>query len=60
MIGEETQDHARRATLNRPRDAQAILAAIRELRSRGLGDYEIASATGTSGEYVRRVLGEHR
>jgi hypothetical protein len=35
-------------------------AAIHELRSRGLGDYDIATATGLSVEYVRRVLGEPR
>ena len=60
MIGEETQDHARRATLNRPRDAQAILAAIHELRSRALSDYAIATAIGASVEFIRRVLSERR
>ena len=58
MIGAEADDHARLATLNRPQDAQAILAAIHDLRSRGLGDYGIASATSLSVEYVRSVLSE--
>jgi hypothetical protein len=43
---------------HRPEDAQTMRAAIHELRSRGLGDYDIAAATGLSVEYVRRVLGE--
>jgi hypothetical protein len=51
-------DYAELITLNRPKDAQAIRAAIHELRNRGFGDHEIAAATALSVEYVRRVLGE--
>jgi hypothetical protein len=50
----------RRSTQHRRQDPQAVRAAIVELRSRGLGDYDIAAATGVSVEYVRRVLGEPR
>ena len=60
MIWAESPDRAQRATQHRPRDAQAILAAIHELRSQGLGNNEIAGATGLSVEYVRRVLSEHQ
>ena len=45
---------------HRPQDAQAVRAAIFELRSRGLGDYAISGATGLDVAYVRRVLGEPR
>jgi hypothetical protein len=49
---------ARHATRHRPKDPEALRAAIHELRSRGLGDYDIAAATGMSVEIVRRTLGE--
>jgi hypothetical protein len=58
MIGAEADDHARLATLNRPRDDQATRLAIHELRVREMGDYEIAAATSLSVEYVRSVLSE--
>jgi hypothetical protein len=45
---------------HRPQDPQAMRAAIHELRSRGLGDHEIAGATAPSVEYVCRVLSEHQ
>jgi hypothetical protein len=48
------------ATLHRPQDAEAMLVAIHELRTRGFSDYEIAAATRLSVEYVRRTLGEPR
>ena len=60
MIGAEPNDHARLATLNRPRDDQATRLAIHELRVREMGDYEIATATGLSVEYMYRVLSEHQ
>jgi hypothetical protein len=48
------------ATLNRPLDAQAMRAAIHELRHRGMSDYGIAAATQLDVAYVRRVLGERK
>jgi hypothetical protein len=59
MIEGDPNDRARLATQNRPRDAQAIRAAIHELHGQGLGDYAIAGATGLSVEHVRRILSEH-
>jgi AraC-like DNA-binding protein len=58
MIGAKPIERAQRATQHRPQGAQAVRDAIHELRSRGLGDYEVASATGLSVEYVRRILAE--
>jgi hypothetical protein len=60
MIGEESPDRAQRTTQHRPRDAQAIRAAIQERRSRGFGDYEVANAMAVSVEYMYRVLSEHQ
>jgi hypothetical protein len=53
-------DYAALARLNRPRDREAIRAAIHELASRGMGDYEIASACELAVEQVRRMLAEPR
>ena len=52
--------HTELTTLNRPHDAEAIRAAVHELRNRGFGDHGIAQATQLRVEYVRRVLGERR
>jgi len=41
-----------------PRTREEIRAAVHEMRSRGLGDHEIAQATGLAVEQIRRVLGE--
>jgi hypothetical protein len=59
-VSKPVADYNARAILNRPQDAQAIRATLHELRGRGFGDYEIASATALSVEYVRRVLGERQ
>lgn len=42
-----------------PRTLDETRSAVKELAARGLGDYDIASATGLSVEGVRRLLGEH-
>ncbi len=46
------------ATAHAPRTIDETRAAVRELNARGLGDYDIARATGLSVEGVRRLLGE--
>jgi hypothetical protein len=53
----DTHDYAALARLNRPRDHDEIRVAIHELASRGMGDYEIASACELAVEQVRRMLG---
>ncbi len=41
-----------------PQTHDEFRIACHELRSRGFSDHSIASATGLSVEYVRRLLGE--
>jgi hypothetical protein len=53
-------DYAALARLNRPRDNDAMRAAVHELASRGLGDYEIARACELAVEQVRRILAEQQ
>jgi hypothetical protein len=60
MIVSTDADYADLARLNRPRDHATMRAAIHELSSRGMGDYEIARACEMAVEQVWRVLGSSR
>jgi hypothetical protein len=56
----EAQSYSTRALAHRPRTRDEIRVAIHEMRARGLGDHEIAQATGHAVEQVRRLIGERR
>ncbi len=53
-----TLDLAALARLHAPRTSEEIRSAIHEMRARGMGDHEIAQASGVAVEMVRRVLAE--
>ena len=55
MPAPRNSDLAALARLHAPRTAAEIRSAIIDMRDRGIGDYEIARATGLAVEQVRRI-----